>query len=155
TERDKAPLLEGLQGAAAERGARADRASLEQTISSLGNRLFLLHNIHRGGEPKVFQTRWALSYLRGPMTREEIKGLMAPFRQGQEPDPGVTRELAVPAVSVPEASGPAPAAPAPPASGSPAPASAPPPAPPGVPSAAELAATAGPAPAAPAAPPAA
>ena len=39
-----------LQACPVERsGARADRSTLEKTISSLGNRLFLLHNIHRGG----------------------------------------------------------------------------------------------------------
>src|SRR5439155_12872712 len=64
TERDKARLLDGLEGAAAERGARSNRAELEKTISSLGNRVFLLHNIHRGGQAVVFQTRWALSFLR-------------------------------------------------------------------------------------------
>jgi len=80
TERDKARLLDGLEGAAAERGARSNRAVLEKTISSLGNRIFMLHNVHRGGEPKVFQSRWALSYLRGPMTRDEISRLMDPVR---------------------------------------------------------------------------
>jgi serine/threonine protein kinase len=84
-ERDKARLLEGLQGVAAERGARADKAYLEKSIAALGNRLFLLHNIHRGGEPPVFQTRWALSYLRGPMRRDEIARLMDAVKQGQEP----------------------------------------------------------------------
>jgi hypothetical protein len=135
TERDKARLLDGLQGAAAERGARADRATLEKTIASLGNRIFLLHNIHRGGEPKVFQTRWALSYLRGPMTRGEIKELMDPFRQSPEPEPAVTHDP-VPAV--------APASAVPPPT---------PAAPPGVPSAAELAAVANPSTSAPTAPP--
>src|SRR5205823_11348780 len=131
TERDKAPLLEGLQGAAAERGARADRASLEQTISALGNRIFLLHNIHRGGEPKVFQTRWALSYLRGPMTREEIARLMEPVKQGKEhPAAPAARPAASPPAAAPAAT-------------------------PGVPSAAELAAVATPASPAGAAPPAA
>src|SRR5204862_3507357 len=108
----------------------ADRATLEKTIASLGNRIFLLHNIHRGGEPKVFQTRWALSYLRGPMTREEISKLMDPVRQGQEPNPGVARDP----VGAPTT----PAAPSAPLAVS-LPASSPPPAaPPGVPSAAEL-----------------
>jgi len=135
TERDKARLLDGLQGAAAERGARADRAALEQTIAALGNRIFLLHNIHRGGEPRVFQTRWALSFLRGPMTRDEIARLMDPLRPGKEPAPA-----APPATPPPAA--PQEAAPAPP------------PATPAVPTAAELAAVPTAAPAAPAAPPA-
>ena len=48
TERDKARLLEGLEGAAAEHGTLTDRAYLENVISSLGNRIFLMHDIHRG-----------------------------------------------------------------------------------------------------------
>ena len=85
TERDKARLLDGLPlPPRSEGGARADKARLEKTITGLSNRLFLLHNVHRG-EPKVFQTRWALSYLRGPMTREEIARLMDPVKEGREP----------------------------------------------------------------------
>jgi len=85
TERDKARLLDGLEGAAAERGSAANRADLEKTISALGNRVFLLHNVHRGGDPKVFQTRWAMSFLRGPMSREEVARMMEPVKQGREP----------------------------------------------------------------------
>jgi hypothetical protein len=131
TERDKARLLEGLEGAAAERGARANRAHLEKTISALGNRLFLLHNIHRGGEPRVFQTRWALSYLRGPMTREEIARLMDPVKQGREPTPAAAPEKAAEPVT--------PAMPPPPSAP---PVPPPAPIPPAVPPAAELMAAA-------------
>src|SRR3954470_19441546 len=60
TERDKARLLEGLEGVAATRGTLTDRAYLEQVISALGNRVFLLHNVHRS-KPILFQSRWALS----------------------------------------------------------------------------------------------
>jgi Helicase HerA-like C-terminal len=140
TERDKARLLEGLEGAAAERGARADRAELEKTIASLSNRVFLLHNIHRGGVPRVFQTRWALSFLRGPMTREEISRLMKPVKEGQAaspapPVPAVTPGP-VPASSplptqppvVPPGVTPVPEAVAPPPDPAPTPAAAPPPA---------------------------
>ncbi|MFZ8360597.1 hypothetical protein ACO1LX_19355, partial [Staphylococcus aureus] len=61
TERDKARLIEGLEGVAAERGTLTDRAYLENVISALGNRTFLLHDVHRQ-QPVLFQTRWALSY---------------------------------------------------------------------------------------------
>src|SRR5690606_13055006 len=47
---------------------------LEATISSLGKRRFLLHNVHET-EPAVFETRWVMSYLAGPMTREQIRSL--------------------------------------------------------------------------------
>jgi hypothetical protein len=76
TERDKLRLLDGLEGASATTGSRFDRAAMEKIMSALGNRVFLLNNVHDDA-PVVFQTRWALSYLRGPLTREHIETLMA------------------------------------------------------------------------------
>ncbi len=72
TERDKARLLDGLEGVSA--GA-LDRQKMDSILSSLSSRVFLLNNVHEE-EPVVFETRWALSYLRGPLTRNEIKDLM-------------------------------------------------------------------------------
>jgi len=72
TERDKSRVLEGLEGAAA--GSGFNRAWMEEILAGLGQRVFLLNNVHENG-PVTFQTRWALSYLRGPMTREQIKKL--------------------------------------------------------------------------------
>jgi hypothetical protein len=77
TERDKARVMEGLEGIAASSGAPFDRARMEQLLAGLGNRVFLLNNVHED-EPAVFQTRWTLSYLRGPLTRAQIKRLMDP-----------------------------------------------------------------------------
>jgi len=70
TERDKARVLEGLEGAAA--GGAFDRNMMEQILAGLGNRIFLLHNVHEEG-PVVFETRWVMSYLAGPLTRAQIK----------------------------------------------------------------------------------
>ncbi|MFO0900552.1 MAG: ATP-binding protein [Pirellulales bacterium] len=75
TERDKARVLDGLEGASAAAGAQFDRRQMEQILSGLGNRVFLLNNVHED-HPVVFQSRWALSYLRGPLTRDQIAGLM-------------------------------------------------------------------------------
>ncbi|MFO0809454.1 MAG: DUF87 domain-containing protein [Gemmataceae bacterium] len=86
TERDKARLIEGLQGVAAERGTLNDRGHLEQVISALGNRVFLLHDVHRP-QPILFQTRFALSFLRGPMTRDQVAQLMEPQKHAAEPTP--------------------------------------------------------------------
>jgi hypothetical protein len=79
TERDKARVLEGLEGAAASSGKKFDKQEMEQTLAGLGNRVFLLNNVHEDA-PEVFQTRWTLSYLRGPLTRTQIKTLMEPVR---------------------------------------------------------------------------
>ena len=80
TERDKARLIEGLQGVAAERGTLSDRGYLETVISALANRVFLLHNVHRG-QPILLKSRHALSFLRGPLTRDQIELLMQPIKE--------------------------------------------------------------------------
>lgn len=83
TERDKARVLEGLEGAAAGSGQRFDRQQMEETLAGLSTRIFVLNNTH-DDTPEVFETRWAMSYLRGPLTRVQIKELMAGAK-GQVP----------------------------------------------------------------------
>jgi hypothetical protein len=80
TERDKARVLEGLEGASSSAGKKFDRGRMEQTLAGLGNRIFLMNNVHED-EPVVFETRWCLSYLRGPLTRTQIKTLMDPVKR--------------------------------------------------------------------------
>jgi len=80
TERDKARVLEGLEGASSSAGKTFDRGRMEQTLAGLGARIFLMNNVHED-EPVVFETRWCLSYLRGPLTRTQIKSLMDPIRR--------------------------------------------------------------------------
>jgi hypothetical protein len=75
TERDKARVIEGLEGVAAGSGQKFDRQQMEQTLAGLSNRIFLLNNVHEDGT-EVFESRWAMSYLRGPLTRTQIKSLM-------------------------------------------------------------------------------
>ncbi len=80
TERDKARVLEGLEGASASSGKKFDKQRMEQLLAGLGNRVFLMNNVHEDA-PEVFQTRWTLSYLRGPLTRSQIKTLMDPVKR--------------------------------------------------------------------------
>jgi hypothetical protein len=79
TERDKARVLEGLEGIAAGTGQKFDKQAMEELLAGLDKRIFLLNNVH-DDEPDVFETRWALSYLRGPLTRTQIKRLMDPLK---------------------------------------------------------------------------
>ena len=90
TERDKMRVLEGLEGASAG-GGGFDRQAMEQTLAGLGKRVFLLHNVHEE-EPVLFHTRWAMSYLRGPVTRTEIKTLM----EGRRPSESASEAAAGP-----------------------------------------------------------
>jgi hypothetical protein len=82
TERDKLRMLDGLEGIAASSGMKWDRGSMEQTLAGLSSRIFLLNNVHEDS-PVIFQTRWAMSYLRGPLTRTQIKQLMDPIKEAQ------------------------------------------------------------------------
>ncbi|MHB8862222.1 MAG: ATP-binding protein [Pirellulaceae bacterium] len=74
TERDKARVLDGLEGASAQAGAQVDRQTMDKILSALAGRMFLMNNVHEK-EPVVFQTRWAMSYLCGPLTRDQIRVL--------------------------------------------------------------------------------
>jgi hypothetical protein len=115
TGRDAARVLDGLEGASAAAGGRFDRARMEATIAGLANRVFLMNNVHED-EPVLFQTRWALSYLRGPLTRAQIQTLMA----ARKAEDGIAASAGAANAPAPSAS-PTPAAPSDPASGAPPP----------------------------------
>jgi hypothetical protein len=70
TEQDRDRLDEGLTGAG------LDRAAVKRLLGATRKRVFLLHDVHRN-EPCLLHSRWAMSYLRGPLTRQEIGRLMA------------------------------------------------------------------------------
>ena len=79
TERDKLRVLDGLEGAAGSQNAKFNRGEIEKLLSGLGNRVFLMNNVHED-HPVLFHVRWAMSYLTGPLTRGQIKTLMDPRR---------------------------------------------------------------------------
>ncbi len=105
TERDKMRVIEGLEGAAASSGAGFDRAQTEQLLAGLGNRVFLMRNVHEQA-PVLFQTRWTLSYLRGPLTLPQLTAFTGgggssrpPSAAGRREVPGGAGEPAAPAAS--------------------------------------------------------
>jgi len=71
TEQDKQRLLDGLESVS----GGMSRSTVDKTISSLGKRVFLLQNVHEK-QPAIFQTRWVMNYLAGPLTRTQIPMLM-------------------------------------------------------------------------------
>jgi hypothetical protein len=92
TDQDKQRLLDGLQGAA----PNMNRGEYDKMISSLGKRVFLLHNVHEK-KPQLFQTRWAMNYLAGPLTRSQIPAVnqlagaqpgLVPGESTSQPSPG-------------------------------------------------------------------
>ncbi len=78
TERDKARLLDGLASAA----GGVDIGAVDATISGLGKRQFVLRRAGKDAV-EIFTTRWAMSYLRGPMTRDQIAAVMADHPAGK------------------------------------------------------------------------
>ena len=70
TDQDKQRLLDGLDSLA----GGLDRSYFDKTISALGKRVFVLHNVHAKA-PVVFTTRWAMNYLPGPITRNKLDDL--------------------------------------------------------------------------------
>jgi len=92
TERDKERVLAGLEGAAA--GGKFDRNRTEQILAGLGRRIFYLHSVH-DDEPVIFSTRWVLSYLSGPLTREQIALLTSTetvYEQPQASDENISQK---------------------------------------------------------------
>ena len=83
TEQDQQRVLDGLEGAAAGAGARFDRKETMKVLAGLKNRTFLMNNVHED-RPVLFESRWAMSYLRGPLTRDQIKKLQPAWQPGAE-----------------------------------------------------------------------
>lgn len=82
TDQDKQRLLDGLEGAS----PGLDRRACDQLISQLGKRVFLLHNVH-ARQLQVFQTRWAMNFLAGPLSRLQVPALNR-LAEAQPPEAG-------------------------------------------------------------------
>ncbi|MGD9332089.1 MAG: ATP-binding protein, partial [Desulfobacterales bacterium] len=98
TERDQMRVMDGLQGGALAGHMNPER--LAPLLAALESRSFLLHNVHER-EPVVFKSRWALSYLRGPLTRDQIKQLGSRVEDTASPLAGAPQTIA----ETPRASG--------------------------------------------------
>ncbi|MGD8626583.1 MAG: hypothetical protein PVJ34_18745, partial [Anaerolineae bacterium] len=102
-DRDKQRVLDGLEGVEVGEGSPS-RAQLDRMISALRSRVFILHNVHET-EPTIFHTRWAMSYLRGPLTRSQVRELA----NEQAPPPAAATQAAAPAAEAAPAPPPVPA----------------------------------------------
>ena len=102
TERDLARVIEGLEGASTAAGKSFDKQAMEATLAGLRSRVFLMNNVHEDA-PVLFETRFTLSFLRGPLTKKQIQILMAPQKGA------VARPAATPLVAAPGARPPVPA----------------------------------------------
>jgi len=105
TERDKKRVLDGLETVT---GGGLNREDLDKTLSSLDKRVFLMHDVHEDA-PVVFHSRWALSYLAGPLTREQI----ARLEHGGDGPAGLPSVPVPPATATPRVPQPSPGLPRP------------------------------------------
>lgn len=104
TERDKARVLDGLEGAAASNHSGFNRKNMEQLLAGLGARVFLMNNVNDDA-PTVFHVRWVMSYLTGPLARGQIKQLM----DGRRAEIAAIKAAApIPAVEMPKPAAPEP-----------------------------------------------
>ncbi|MEO8505129.1 MAG: ATP-binding protein [Acidobacteriota bacterium] len=74
TERDKQRVLDGLEGVSQIVGSGFERSEIDKMLSNLGKRQFIMQNVH-DEHPVLFESRWAMSYLRGPLTLQQIQKL--------------------------------------------------------------------------------
>lgn len=91
TERDKMRVIEGLTSAAA--GEGLDRAELDRLMANLGSRVFLMRNVHDDA-PVLLESRWCMSYLRGPLSPAQMGTLMADRKSAAAPAAGLAAPAA-------------------------------------------------------------
>ncbi len=96
TERDRDRVIDGLLSAQA--GAGFDRAGLARLMAGIAPRVFLMRNVNDEA-PVLFRTRWALSWLRGPLTLPEITRLMAERKAESPAKPADAPRATVPAAT--------------------------------------------------------
>ncbi|MBL9141868.1 MAG: ATP-binding protein [Phycisphaerae bacterium] len=68
TDADRARVVEGMQLANG-----VDNVDYDAMLRQLPPRWFLIRNAHASGPPAWVQPRWAITLMRGPMTRQEIR----------------------------------------------------------------------------------
>lgn len=107
TERDKMRVIEGLTSAVA--GEGLDRATLDRLMANLKQRVFMMRNAHDDA-PVLFESRWCMSYLRGPLSPAEITRLMARKKALSSPAPASAIASQPPSGSIPSLAAAAPSA---------------------------------------------
>ncbi len=102
SENDKRRVMSGLESlATVDNNLNLDDVS--RLVADIEPRVFLMHNVHDNGGPMLVHTRWAMSYLRGPLTRQQVSQLMWQQRQQQQARNGAAAqaEAAAPPPSLP------------------------------------------------------
>jgi DNA-binding ferritin-like protein len=82
TKQDINRIIDGVEGKI---GTIWSKADIERMLTGLKSRIFLLKSIHME-QLRLFSTRWVMSYLKGPLTRDEIEELTAPYKEQLQKD---------------------------------------------------------------------
>ncbi len=98
SQNDKDRVMSGLQSMASV-DDEMDIKEVEQMVSDVPPRVFLMHNVHDRGGPVMVHTRWAMSYLRGPLTRQQVQILMTEQRARWQPTARSASRRAPPAAT--------------------------------------------------------
>lgn len=88
TKQDKEKVIDGLSSA---NEGNLNKDEVMNLISNLEKRNFILKNINEDGI-KIFETRWALSYLKGPISKDGIKKLMSEKKKQNIPTQKIENE---------------------------------------------------------------
>ncbi|NWG16833.1 MAG: DUF87 domain-containing protein [Chloroflexi bacterium] len=80
SENDRSRVMTGLESMASVTN-NMNLKDVERLVADIEPRVFLMHNVHDTGGPVLVHTRWAMNYLRGPLTRQQIQTLMAAQKQ--------------------------------------------------------------------------
>ena len=80
SDNDKQRVMAGLESLATA-DSNLNLKDVERLISDIEPRVFLMHNVHDTAGPVLVHTRWSMSYLRGPLTRQQVQILMAGQKQ--------------------------------------------------------------------------
>jgi hypothetical protein len=79
TTQDIERVIDGLGGKV---GASYSKAEIKSLLANLKKRTFFLKSAHLE-DIRLFSTRWVMSYLKGPLKRDEIKSLMQSQKEAQ------------------------------------------------------------------------
>jgi hypothetical protein len=91
TKQDIERIIDGLKG---KLGDTMDSKRIAETLMGLQSRTFMLKSVHMDAL-RLFSTRWVMSYLKGPLKRDEIRRLSAPYKKREEEHTDTPQNTAV------------------------------------------------------------
>ncbi len=95
TSQDIERVIDGLGGKV---GTSYDKSEIKTLLANLQKRTFFLKSAHLD-DIRLFTTRWVLSYLKGPLKKDEIAALMAQKKASMQGGAATSSERNIPKAS--------------------------------------------------------